>query len=222
MVKICSIFIFASMALVGAETAPKEGVTNHDQPALNFRQELLKTINDARAAKGLKDLCTNKKLMNAAQIQANYLVEKDLITSMGESESTPEMRAVKAGFNAKKVTEIVGGGFSTAFDVVAQWANAKSVKETLFSNHNVMGFGYAFDKAKKKYMHYWVVDFSDGECGDGDATNSEERISTVEKSENTKEPLTFDGLKTLPPKAGKTPLDGAKVPSDGELTNCTR
>ncbi|KAF1775187.1 CAP domain [Phytophthora cactorum] len=137
--------------------------------AVNFRQDLLDAINAARKKEGMDELCLNEMLMDAAQIQANDMADNNFIKSTGSDGSVPKERAAAQGFKAETVTEIVGAGYRTASSIVAAWSKASSAKSTIFSKSNVMGPGYTFDKTKK-YVHFWAVDFSTGECGNGTAT----------------------------------------------------
>ncbi|KAG7378635.1 hypothetical protein PHYPSEUDO_009820 [Phytophthora pseudosyringae] len=169
MVNVRNVFAIATLALVGAVSASEEDAHHRSLQAVNFRQELLDAINAARKVEGLDELCINEMLMDAAQMQANDMAENNFIKSTGTDGSTPKERAAVEGFKAAAVTEIVGAGYRTAASIVAAWTKASSAKSTLFSKSNVMGPGYTFDKTKK-YVHFWAVDFSTGECGNGTAT----------------------------------------------------
>ncbi|ETP54763.1 hypothetical protein F442_00609 [Phytophthora nicotianae P10297] len=169
MVSVRSVFAFASMALVATVSAFPADDHHRTLQAVNFRQDLLDNINVARKKEGLDELCLNEMLMDAAQIQSNDMADNNFIKSTGSDGSVPKERAAEQGFKAETVTEIVGAGYRTAASVVAAWSKAASAKSTIFGKVNVMGPGYTFDKTRK-YVHFWAVDFSTGECGNGTAT----------------------------------------------------
>ncbi|KAL3665564.1 hypothetical protein V7S43_009598 [Phytophthora oleae] len=178
MVNVRNVFAFATLALVGAVSATEED--HRTLQAVNFRQEMLDAINAARKKEGLDKLCINEMLMDAAQIQTNDMADNNFIKSTGSDGSVPKTRAAEQGFKAETVTEIVGAGYRTASSIVAAWSKASSAKSTIFSKSNVMGPGYTFDKTRK-YVHFWAVDFSTGECGTGAATGgSGESSGSVE------------------------------------------
>ncbi|EGZ19696.1 hypothetical protein PHYSODRAFT_543361, partial [Phytophthora sojae] len=166
MVNIRNAFTFGCVALVASVSAFSE--EHRTLQAVNFRSEMLEAINAVRKTEGLKPMCLNEMLMDAAQIQANDMADGNFIKSKGSDGSTPKQRAADQGFKAAEVTEVVGAGYRTASSIVAAWAKSSSAKSTLLSKHNVMGPGYTFDKTRK-YVHFWAVDFSTGECGDGTA-----------------------------------------------------
>ncbi|KAI9992025.1 hypothetical protein PInf_017405 [Phytophthora infestans] len=157
------------MALVATVSAfPADG-HHRTLQAVNFRQEMLDNINAARKKEGLDELCLNEMLMDAAQIQSNDMADNNFIKSTGSDGTTPKERAAAQGFKAEAVTEIVGAGYRTVASVVAAWTKASTAKSTIFGKVNVMGPGYTFDKTRK-YVHFWAVDFSTGECGNGTAS----------------------------------------------------
>ncbi|GMF60593.1 unnamed protein product [Phytophthora fragariaefolia] len=164
MVNIRSVFTFACVALVASVSANSD--EHRTLQAVNFRQDLLDAINAVRKTEGLKPMCINEMLMDAAQIQSNDMADSNFIKSTGSDGSTPKQRAADQGFKAAEVTEVVGAGYRTASSIVAAWAKSATAKSTLFSKHNVMGPGYTFDKTRK-YVHFWAVDFATGACGSG-------------------------------------------------------
>ncbi|EEY56812.1 uncharacterized protein PITG_10325 [Phytophthora infestans T30-4] len=164
-----NVLVCASMALVATVSAfPADG-HHRTLQAVNFRQEMLDNINAARKKEGLDELCLNEMLMDAAQIQSNDMADNNFIKSTGSDGTTPKERAAAQGFKAEAVTEIVGAGYRTVASVVAAWTKASTAKSTIFGKVNVMGPGYTFDKTRK-YVHFWAVDFSTGECGNGTAS----------------------------------------------------
>ncbi|CAH0522545.1 unnamed protein product [Peronospora belbahrii] len=177
--------------------------------AVNFRQDLLDAINEARTSQGLNEVCINERLMNAAQNHANDMTEMSTISSRGTDGSTPKERAKTEGFVAETVTEVVAGGFRTAASVVAAWCKAKNAPETIYGSHDVIGVGYSYDRMVKS-VHFWVVDFSVGECGDGEST------AKVSGSPTGFELLRSGDSEALSSDATKVKPGGDKPPNDSK------
>ncbi|RLN47722.1 hypothetical protein BBJ29_005945 [Phytophthora kernoviae] len=136
---------------------------------VNFRQELLDAVNAERKAQSLDPFCLNELLMDAAQVQANDMADNNFIKSAGSDGSTPEKRAKAQGFDGALVTEVVGAGYRSAESIIAAWTKSASAKKAIFGKFTVMGPGYTFDKTKK-FVHFWAVDFAQGECGNATST----------------------------------------------------
>jgi len=202
MVNVFSAIALASVAVVASVSAVEDDV-RHLQ-AVNFRQEMLDAVNAARKKEGLDEVCINELLMNAAQVQANDMAENNFIKSTGSDGSVPKERATAEGFEAAQVTEVVGAGYRSASTIVSAWVKAASAKGTVLSKHTVMGPGYSFDKTKK-YVHFWAVDFSDGECGNGTATAAAGSTSgSAELSTSSS-----GSAETLASSSGSTPASGS-------------
>jgi hypothetical protein len=202
MVNVFSAIALASVAVVASVSAVEDDV-RHLQ-AVNFRQEMLDAVNAARKKEGLGEVCINELLMNAAQVQANDMAENNFIKSTGSDGSVPKERATAEGFEAAQVTEVVGAGYRSASTIVSAWVKAASAKGTVLSKHTVMGPGYSFDKTKK-YVHFWAVDFSDGECGNGTATAAAGSTSgSAELSTSSS-----GSAETLASSSGSTPASGS-------------
>lgn len=170
MVNVLCVVAFASIGVITATDAFETQTHGRILQVVDFRDEVLDEVNKARQERKLEELCINNKLMDAAQIHANDMTENNFIRSKGSDGSLPKDRAKAQGFTAETVTEIVGAGYRTAKSVVAAWTKSATADSTLLSGEvNVLGAGYSYDRTKK-LVHFWVVDFSTGECGDGDAT----------------------------------------------------
>uniref|UniRef100_A0AAV1TLK9 SCP domain-containing protein n=1 Tax=Peronospora matthiolae TaxID=2874970 RepID=A0AAV1TLK9_9STRA len=171
MVSIPSALVIASVAAMATASAFHADSHHRTLQAVNFRQELLNEINAVRKTHKLPELCINNKLMYAAQDHANDMAEHNFVNSTSLNGTVPDVRAFKSGFVDNNVTETVGGGYKTASTIVAAWAETNHAHNTLLSDCNVMGPGYAFDRTKR-LVHFWAVDYSTGTCGDGTAKGS--------------------------------------------------
>ncbi|KAL4129938.1 hypothetical protein PRIC2_005944 [Phytophthora ramorum] len=213
MVNIRSVFTFASVALVAAVSASDDDAMGRNLQAVNFRQELMDSINAARKKEGLEAMCINEMLMDAAQTQANDMADGNFIKSTGSDGTQPKDRAEVEGFKAAVVTEVVGAGYRTASSIVAAWVKSASAKSTLLSKHTVMGPGYTFDKTKK-YVHFWAVDFADGECGNGTATASTPAADSTSGSGSVELPASSSGSGSAPAPAPASG-SGSETPASG-------
>ncbi|GMF11096.1 unnamed protein product [Phytophthora lilii] len=210
MVNIRNAFAFATVALVATVSAFEED-SHRSLQAVNFRQELLDSINAARKEEGLDELCINEMLMDAAQVQANDMADNNFIKSTGSDGSQPKDRAAEQGFMAAQVTEVVGAGYRSASSIVAAWVKSASAKSTLLSKNNVMGPGYAFDKTKK-YVHFWAVDFSTGECGNGTATGG---ATSTEGSGSVELPKSSDASGSVEAPSSESGSESAPASGSG-------
>ncbi|KAE8967392.1 hypothetical protein PR001_g28117 [Phytophthora rubi] len=160
------LFAIALVALLGVtngETAVREAdaVTRELQVA-DFSTKLALAINSKRAEKGLKAVCINKKLMKAAQVQADYMAQTNKVSPTGSGGSTPPSRYAAQHIATSKSAEMVAAGQTTVDAVVATWI--KSAGAYLYSDLKFIGPGYSYDSSKQ-YKHYWVLDMAnaDGE-----------------------------------------------------------
>ncbi|KAL7691661.1 putative CAP domain-containing protein [Plasmopara halstedii] len=211
MVSACHVVIFASLALLRSTEAQ----------VVDFREQMLKEINKVRKEKSLDDLCINDKVMDAAQIQANDMAENNFVNSKGSDGSSPKSRAEVQGFIADTVTETVAVGYPTTQAVVAAWAKSATAGNTLLSGDvTVVGAGYAFDMTKK-FVHFWAVDYSVGECGDGAATNgtTTSDASTPASSEEESEVEDGSDERTITTAGTPSTNGGAATPTANPSTS---
>ncbi|EGZ24139.1 hypothetical protein PHYSODRAFT_325279 [Phytophthora sojae] len=161
------LFAIALVALLGVangESAVQEADTavTRELQIADFSTKLALAINSKRAEKGLKAVCINKKLMKAAQVQADYMAQTNKVGTTGSGGSTPTIRYATQHIATSKSAEMVAAGQTTVNAVVDTWV--KSAGAYLFSDLKFIGPGYRYD-ATKEYKHYWVLDMAnaDGE-----------------------------------------------------------
>ncbi|KAG6622400.1 uncharacterized protein IUM83_05485 [Phytophthora cinnamomi] len=160
------LFATAFVTLLGitdAEISVHEAnVVTRELQVTDFSTKLAHAINTKRAAKGLKAVCINKKLMTAAQVQADYIAKTNKVTTTGPDNSTPTTRYTAQHIATSKSAELVAAGQSTVDAVVDTWI--KSAGAYLYSDLKFIGPGYRYDNTKQ-YKHFWVLDMAnaDGE-----------------------------------------------------------
>ncbi|RLN92331.1 hypothetical protein BBJ28_00021580 [Nothophytophthora sp. Chile5] len=161
--RVLALALVAFVAAVHATAVVQETETStrHLQ-IVNFREELVDAVNAKRAERGLTAFCINRKLMTAAQVQSNDMATNSFVKTTGSDASTPKTRAIAQGMNTTSVTEIVGAGYKTVDTILAAWLKSSHSNSTIYSSRAFIGPGYTYD-ASKKYVHYWTLDFSNGQ-----------------------------------------------------------
>ena len=81
-------------------------------------------VNNYRASHGIKRLCADQRLRNAAYAHAQYLCQRNSVEAFHAHENYPAY-AVQAGFSAP-VGENLVAGFNNASESVNAWINSPS------------------------------------------------------------------------------------------------
>lgn len=132
--------------------------TNTTEPIEKaYASEVLKLVNEERAAVGKKPLILNEKLCDAAMIRANEIVEKFSHTRPNETDCFTILYEKDISFSS--AGENIAGGRSTPSGVMDQWVNSKGHYENIISSDFTdIGIGYVYDPYNK-YQYYWVQMF---------------------------------------------------------------
>ncbi|GMF22707.1 unnamed protein product [Phytophthora fragariaefolia] len=112
------LFVLALVTLLGAasgESAAQEAnpAVARELQTINFATRLAHAINTKRADKGLKAVCINKKLMQAAKAHANDMAKNNYVSPTGSDGSTPTSRYAAQLIATKTSAELVAAGQST-------------------------------------------------------------------------------------------------------------
>ena len=108
------------------------------------RMQILNGVNQVRANYGLPPYQWNDTLAAAAQTQANYMAANNIYSHTGSGGSTPQTRAITAGYIGRANENIVGGTSLTPKQGVTWWLNSPSHFNTMISNQYIhAGVGYA-------------------------------------------------------------------------------
>jgi len=106
--------------------------------------EVLRLVNQVRAGYGLPPFVWDSALAAAAQNQANYLASHNIYSHSGAGGSTPQSRAIAAGYQGRATENIVGGTNLTPSQGVIWWQNSPSHFNTMISQRYVhAGVGFA-------------------------------------------------------------------------------
>lgn len=149
-----------------AAATPAPGGTTVCNPAANetFVADLLKLINDARAAAGLPALTVNEKLSAAANAHASDMLCNNYLSPVGLDGSTAQTRVAAQGYTASVVIENLyalhpayGMRPSVAFD----WWNRNTAYRDNILNRDVTEVGIAYVSDEKTlFGAYFVVTFA--------------------------------------------------------------
>ncbi|GAB9474105.1 hypothetical protein Gpo141_00011245 [Globisporangium polare] len=150
----------AAVAEVGAD-ADLDLTTPHSFVFPEVRQQIIMTVNKRRQEAGLPQICLNYKLMNTAQLQANFMAKTNTITVTGQNGTSPSDRGTMARYNSTGVAEVVGAGYTKPDDLINAWMQSADSKAIVLGNYTHIGPGYTVDE-KQEYKSYWAVDFSYG------------------------------------------------------------
>jgi uncharacterized protein YkwD len=126
-----------------------------------FASRVVDLINAARRQAGLEPLAPTPSLSGAAQREARALAEAGVVSHTAPDGTTMEGRVQAAGYGSwSALGEVIGAGFASPEDVVAQWlASPQHRAELLNPVFRQMGVGYYY-LSGSDYGHWWVVDLA--------------------------------------------------------------
>lgn len=136
--------LFTSKSSVGSLVANAQG---------NPGAEILQLINQFRASQGLPPFEYNGALALAAQNHANWMAANLTYSHYGAGGSTPQSRAISAGFNGYVVENIVGGTNMSPRQGLIWWQNSPIHYNTLVtSRYPQAGVGFATNDSQNMYV----------------------------------------------------------------------
>ncbi|KAL4125515.1 hypothetical protein PRIC2_009098 [Phytophthora ramorum] len=128
-------------------------------PPNGFQTEMLNAVNKERRARGLRELCMNKKLQNAAQGHSNDMAAKDYMAHTSPDGSTMAQRIKDAGYDRTASGENVAAGHTSVQQVMEAWMNSEHHRDNILRNKFThFGCGYAYSESST-YQHYWTQNF---------------------------------------------------------------
>ena len=106
--------------------------------------EILRLVNQVRAGYGLSPLVWDGTLAAAAQNQASYMATSNIYSHTGAGGSSPQTRALAAGYPGHATENIVGGTNLSPSQGVIWWQNSAVHFNTMISQRYIhAGAGYA-------------------------------------------------------------------------------
>jgi uncharacterized protein YkwD len=99
--------------------------------------EILRLVNQVRAGYGLSPLVWDGTLAAAAQNQANYMATSNIYSHTGAGGSSPQTRALAAGYPGHATENIVGGTNLTPSQGVIWWQNSAIHFNTMISQRYI-------------------------------------------------------------------------------------
>jgi uncharacterized protein YkwD len=120
--------------------------------------------NMARAARGLKPLCADPRLIRAARSHSREMIEKDYFSHSSYNGESVSKRLERFGYHQSIYAENIAGGsgtFGTADSIFRRWMNSPSHKGNILDGRfRPVGVGTYTGRYKdtQKYTMY-TVDF---------------------------------------------------------------
>lgn len=120
--------------------------------ATSEEEELLKLINEQRAAYGLAALKMDKELQRVAKIKAKDLVDNNYFSHNSPTYGSPFEMMKSFGITYKAAGENIAGN-STLKGAVTAWMNSQGHRENILSNaYNYTGIGIVESKTYGKIL----------------------------------------------------------------------
>lgn len=120
--------------------------------ATSEEEELLKLINEQRAAYGLAALKMDKELQRVAKIKAKDLVDNNYFSHNSPTYGSPFDMMKSFGITYKAAGENIAGN-STLKGAVTAWMNSQGHRENILSNaYNYTGIGIVESKTYGKIL----------------------------------------------------------------------
>lgn len=115
--------------------------------------EIIQRVNQVRASYGLPGYTPNAILAIAAQNHANWMAATAIYSHTGAGGSSPQSRAIAAGYSGYVSENIVGGTLLTPQQGVTWWLNSPVHFNTVISpRHTQIGVGYAVGNDQNFYV----------------------------------------------------------------------
>ncbi len=124
-----------------SENQPQTKPQTSTSSATSEEQELLKLINEQRAAYGLQDLKFDEELQKVAKTKAEDLVNNNYFSHNSPTYGSPFDMMKSFGISYKAAGENIAGN-STLKGAVEAWMNSQGHRENILSNaYNYTGIG---------------------------------------------------------------------------------
>lgn len=145
------------LALASLVAEPSSGQAQACAPTKGH--EVVRLINEARAARGLAPLDIDMRLVEAAQAHARDMAANVRVAHEGSDGSEPAARATRAGYPWTFIAENVAAGYGSAPAVVEGWLDSRSHRENMLSERaRHVGIGYALRRGTR-FDHFWAASF---------------------------------------------------------------
>ena len=159
------IVLLAAVLLLAACGSP--GIPEHlKHPSPpNAVEEVVRLINEERAAHGLKPLKPDPQLMAAAAFHAEYMAKNDCYAHNCRGGPTKRERIRQSGYPAD-ASENIHAAQRMPRNVVTDWMNSPGHRKNILAAQDTeIGVGHYYlapDGGRAPYYHYWVANFAIG------------------------------------------------------------
>lgn len=144
--------MLAAVPSVAQATCPGEGAAVRTAGPAAARAAVVCLVNEARTARGLVPFTSDPHLEAAAQAYAQSMQDRNFFAHTGLDGSTPDGRALAAGYQWSAVGENIAEGYATPFEVVDGWLGSTGHCSNILGSYNDIGVGATTGA-------YWVQDF---------------------------------------------------------------
>ena len=151
------VMVGGAICATPAAAAPVQASPTANEPAiLPVLVTLIQLHNQHRGKAGLPPLTMHARLMQAAQIQAQYMAEHAKTTHEGPDGTTPAQRVKQQGYDYVKLAENVAGGPETPAAVLQGWLHSPPHRQNILGPFSDIGVARATGADGRPY---WCVVF---------------------------------------------------------------
>ena len=153
MTRFASILAAMALSFVGT-TAVASGNCVAPENVNQLATEIAAGLNQSRRANGVAPLRFNRKLGQAAMVQACDMSVNDFFDHRGSDGSRPQSRVRSAGYNDCIVAENLAWGYPRSEQIVSGWLNSPGHRRIML-HPRVEEFGIGISQGPKG--PYWVL-----------------------------------------------------------------
>lgn len=152
----------AAKSSVDAGGHPLSSVTD-DPGTLGFETELLRLVNEYRAARGLQPLADSTSVRAAARAHSQHMAMHRFFSHTSPEGLAPGDRLSSSGIDWGSVGENIAAGYASPQAVLDAWLASPGHRKNIESETwTHAGVGYAIDPAPTDdapHVYYWTQDF---------------------------------------------------------------
>jgi uncharacterized protein YkwD len=133
----------------------------------DYERAVVLLVNQERVKAGLAPLKMDVRLMEAAQLHAEDMHQRDTLTHTGSDGSRPYERMIEAGYLPYwALGENAAAGYPTPERVVSAWMHSSGHRANILNpSYTHTGVGFVDDESAS-FWFFWVQDFGGGATTD--------------------------------------------------------
>lgn len=162
---LCGILATSWFVSVRSPSRTRPSFPFTDRPALSVRtprtEEVLRLVNEERAALHLGPLRRSPLLDAAADVRAQDMAARDYFAHISPDGVTPGDQVLAAGYQALLCGENIASGYSSARDVVKAWMSSPSHRANILEpRYREIGIAYSEAPGTESGV-LWVQEFGE-------------------------------------------------------------